>query len=63
MKTLSTLLLLAALLLPACNTTHTVKVEPIEVKPIHMTLDINLKVDKQLDDFFDFEDDFEEEGE
>jgi hypothetical protein len=32
---------------------HTIAVEPIEVKPIHMTLDINLKVDRELDEFFD----------
>jgi len=30
-----------------------VKVEPLEVKPI--TLNINLKIDRQLDDFFAFE--------
>ena len=62
MKVLAILLLAAAFLLPGCNTTHTVKVEPVEVNvsPIHMTLDVNIKVDKQLDDFFDFEDDFEE---
>ena len=30
-----------------------VKVDPVEVKPI--TLNVNLKVDRQLDDFFDFE--------
>lgn len=37
----------------------TVKVEPIEVtvKPIHVTVDINIKVDRQLEKFFDFEDD------
>ncbi len=65
MKVLWILLLTAAFLLPGCNTTHTVKVEPVDinVSPIHMTLDVNIKVDKQLDDFFDFEDDFEEEGE
>lgn len=63
MKALTIVFLAAAFLLPGCNTTHKVTVDPIEVKPIHMTLDINLKVDKQLDDFFDFEDDFEEEGE
>jgi hypothetical protein len=62
MRTVTTLLLAAAILLPGCNTTHNVKVEPIEVKPIHMTLDINLKVDKQLDDFFDFQDEVEGEG-
>ncbi len=30
-----------------------VKVDPVEVKPI--TLNVNLKVDRQLDDFFAFE--------
>lgn len=29
-----------------------VKTEPIEVKPIHVTVDVNVKVDKALDDFF-----------
>ena len=29
------------------DTTHT-----IEVKPMHITIDVNLKVDKELDDFF-----------
>lgn len=32
------------------RTENTVKVEPIEIKPIHIT--INVKVDKELDDFF-----------
>jgi hypothetical protein len=29
-----------------------VKTEPIEVKPIHVTVDVNVKVEKALDDFF-----------
>lgn len=29
-----------------------VRTEPIEVKPIHVTVDINVKVDRALDDFF-----------
>jgi hypothetical protein len=29
-----------------------VKTEPIEVKPIHVTVDVNVRVDKALDDFF-----------
>lgn len=45
----------AALGLAAC-TQHTIKVEPIEVKPIHMTLDVTIRVDRELDQFFDFED-------
>jgi hypothetical protein len=29
-----------------------VKTDPIEVKPIHITVDVNVKVDRALDDFF-----------
>jgi hypothetical protein len=42
-------LVLAALMLGGCLS---VKTEPIEVKPIHITVDVNVKVDKALDDFF-----------
>lgn len=53
------------LMLPACilwfslsgcysshriDSTHEIK--PVEIKPIHITIDINVKVDKALDDFF-----------
>jgi hypothetical protein len=31
---------------------HKVEVAPVEVKPIHITIDVNVKVDKALDDFF-----------
>ena len=41
-----------ATLLSACAHVH---VDPIEVKPIHIVHDINIRVDKQLDDFFAFE--------
>ena len=52
--TASVLLLLMAF---AC-TKHTVEtksqveVAPIEVKPIHITIDVNIRVDRALDDFF-----------
>lgn len=29
-----------------------VRTEPIEVKPIHITVDVNVKVERALDDFF-----------
>ncbi|MCP3967690.1 MAG: YnbE family lipoprotein [Lentisphaerae bacterium] len=29
-----------------------VDVKPIEIKPIHITIDINVKVDRALDNFF-----------
>jgi Skp family chaperone for outer membrane proteins len=35
----------------AC-TQHKVEVAPVEIKPIHITIDVNVKVDKALDDFF-----------
>jgi hypothetical protein len=38
-----------ALLLAGCVN---VKTEPVEVKPIHITVDVNVKVDKALGDFF-----------
>lgn len=42
---------LAALALSASGCLS-VKTEPIEVKPIHVTVDVNVKVDQALDDFF-----------
>jgi len=42
----------ALLVLPSCL--H-VKTDPIEIKPIHIVADINVKVERQLDDFFAFE--------
>ena len=39
-------------------TQHKVEVAPVEVKPIHITIDVNVKVDKALDDFFSDVDDF-----
>jgi hypothetical protein len=35
-----------------CAVTHDVKVEPVEIKPIHITMDINIKVDREVDAFF-----------
>ena len=42
--------LLSAMALTGC--THTVKVEPIKVEPIDITLHIYLEADRKLDDFF-----------
>ncbi len=41
-------------------TQHKVEVAPVEIKPIHITIDVNVKVDKALDDFFSDIDDTEE---
>jgi hypothetical protein len=34
------------------ETKSQIEVAPVEVKPIHITIDINIKVDRALDDFF-----------
>lgn len=41
----------AALALAGAGCVH-VKTAAIEVKPIHITVDVNVKVDRALDDFF-----------
>ncbi len=33
-------------------TKHEIDVKPVEIKPIHITIDVNVKVDRALDDFF-----------
>ena len=46
-------LLSCMLLFSGCYTEHKVDTtHVIEVKPMHITIDINVKVDRALDDFF-----------
>jgi hypothetical protein len=42
----------ALVALPGCL--H-VKTDPIKVEPIHIVADINIRVERQLEDFFAFE--------
>ena len=46
------MLLLGVFLLGWGCTRHEVEMKPVEIKPIHITIDINVKVDRALDDFF-----------
>ena len=49
------MMLAAAMLLfaQACYTQHKVEtVHKVEVAPMHITIDMNVKVEKALDDFF-----------
>jgi Skp family chaperone for outer membrane proteins len=48
------LILLGALfvLTQAGCTQHKVEVAPVEIKPIHITIDVNVKVAQDLNDFF-----------
>ena len=43
---------LMILILFGCATRHKVEVAPVEIKPIHITIDVNIRVDRALDDFF-----------
>lgn len=53
-KRLSVLSIVAAVfMIVGCHTSHEVQVAPLEVKPIHITIDVNVKVDKALDNYFD----------
>lgn len=42
------------------DTASTVDVRPIEVKPIHITVDVNVRIDRQLDEFFAFEEEIDQ---
>jgi hypothetical protein len=56
-KVLGTISILLLLMSLGCTkheveTRSQVEVAPVEIKPIHITIDINIRVDKALDDFF-----------
>jgi len=51
-RTIPWTVLMAALFFSGCRTSHQVDMTH-DVKPIHITLDINLKVDRELDKFFE----------
>ena len=43
--------------LAAAGCTPHVAIDPIKVEPIHITMDVNLKVDHELDEFFSYQKD------
>ncbi len=47
------LIMAMVLAIIGCQTQHEVAIQPVEVKPIHITIDVNIKVDRALNDFFD----------
>jgi len=56
-KVLGTISILLLLMSLGCTkhqveTKSQVEVAPLEIKPIHITIDVNIRVDKALDDFF-----------
>ena len=44
---------IAALEQACFHSSHEVEVKPVEIKPMHITIDVNVKVEKQLADFFE----------
>lgn len=46
-------LFLVLFVFAGCRSSHEVEVKPVEIKPIHITIDVNVRVEKALDDFFD----------
>ena len=56
-KVLGTISILLLLMSLGCTkhqveTKSQVEIAPVEIKPIHITIDVNIRVDKALDDFF-----------
>ena len=52
MKHILILLGAVLVLITAGCTQHKVEVAPVEVKPIHIKIDVNVKVDRALDNYF-----------
>ena len=45
--------IVSGVILAGCQTSHEVEMKPVEIKPIHITIDVNVRVEKALDNFFD----------
>lgn len=41
------------ILFTGCQSSHQIELKPVEIKPIHITIDVNIRVERALDDFFD----------
>ena len=60
-KQLHTLFAAISILFVVGCTQHKVEVAPVKVEPIYIKIDVNVKVDRALDDFFGDIDEAEEE--
>ncbi len=52
-KLLFITLFFSVFIFAGCQSSHQVELKPVEIKPIHITIDVNIRVEKALDDFFD----------
>lgn len=51
-KSRNLLIAIAMYLFALGCTRHEINIAPVEIKPIHITIDVNVKIDRALDDFF-----------
>ena len=51
-KKMLLLAMTAVIGIAAACTRHRVEVAPVEVKPIHITIDVNVKIDREIDNYF-----------
>jgi hypothetical protein len=52
---------LVGIALAGCQTKHTIAVEPIRVEPIYLTVDVNVRLDRELEEAFGYQDRIESE--
>jgi hypothetical protein len=52
LKVMSIWMLLTMTLPFTACTRHEIEVKPVEIKPIHITIDVNVRVERALEDFF-----------
>ena len=53
MAVISISLLIVFLTMSGCSTSHEVQVKPVEIKPIHITIDVNVRVQQELNSILD----------
>ena len=51
LKSTAVLIFITFLACVGC-TRHEVEMKPVEIKPIHITVDVNVRVEKAVDDFY-----------
>ena len=51
LKVFAAICALCSLVIISC-TRHEVEMKPVEIKPIHITVDVNVRVEKAVDDFY-----------
>jgi len=51
LKSVAVILLFSSFVFVSC-THHEVEMKAVEIKPIHITVDVNIRVEKAVDDFY-----------